>query len=66
MLEAMNEMYQAKGAIAAFDLARDCAPYLHPRLASTAVTGPNGGDLLAKLRDLNLRISFVGPVVNKD
>lgn len=34
MLEAMRAVYEKDGAIAAFPLAKEAAPYCHPRLAS--------------------------------
>ncbi len=37
MLEAMDEAYAQGGALAAFPLAKECAPYMHPKLASAEV-----------------------------
>jgi hypothetical protein len=34
MLEAMRKEYEENGAIAAFPLAKEVAPYIHPKLAS--------------------------------
>ncbi len=32
-------------------MARDAAPYLHPKLASTEMTGKDGGPMLVKIID---------------
>jgi hypothetical protein len=53
MLQAMHEVYASMGAVAAFNLAKECAPYLHPRLnavdariqAGLTVTVVKYGDL---------------------
>ena len=37
MLEAMDEMYERDGPIAAFPFAQACAPFMHPKLASAEV-----------------------------
>lgn len=34
MIKAMREAYNKGGAIAAFNLAKDCAPYMHARINS--------------------------------
>lgn len=61
MIRAMREAYEAGGAIAAFPFAKDCAPFMHPRLATTQVTGVGGKDIGDTLRELNLRVEFVAP-----
>lgn len=45
MLQAMREALAKGGASAAFPFARDAAPYLHPRISATEVTGKDGGAL---------------------
>jgi hypothetical protein len=39
MLEAMMTAYNEGGAKEAFEYAKDCALYLHPRLAATTING---------------------------
>ena len=46
MLEAMREAYRDSGAKAAFVYAKDAAPYLHPRISATELSGPGGGPLM--------------------
>jgi hypothetical protein len=43
MIKAMRETYEASGAAAAFQFARDVAPYMHPRISSVEVSGKDGG-----------------------
>lgn len=47
MIEAMRNVYDNEGAIAAFPYAKDVAPYLHPRISSTELTGKDGTPLIA-------------------
>lgn len=49
MLDAMREAYTAGHKRDAALIAKDAAPYIHPRLSSinTEVTGPGGGPLQA-------------------
>jgi hypothetical protein len=49
MLEAVAEVYLAKGPVAAFDLAKDAAPYLHPRIATV---GPVINTLPGEMKSL--------------
>lgn len=37
MLDAMDETYEAQGAIAAFPFAQACAPYMHAKLGNIEV-----------------------------
>ena len=46
MIEAMRDAYANGGAAAAFMYAKDAAPYMHAKLASTEMTGKGGKDLL--------------------
>ncbi len=46
MLEAMRAAYKKGGAAAAFDFAKDAAPYLHAKLSSIEATGKGGKDLM--------------------
>lgn len=43
MLEAMRELYDAGKKTEAALIAKDCAPYMHPRLNATTLSGPGGG-----------------------
>jgi len=43
MLEAMHAHHAAKRLDQAAAIAKDAAPYMHPRLASHEVTGKDGG-----------------------
>lgn len=45
MLLDMRTKLHAGDTAAAADRARDCAPYMHPRLASIEQTGANGGPI---------------------
>lgn len=45
MLEAMRQAYTERGAMAAFVYAKDAAPYLHPRISATELTGKDGEPL---------------------
>jgi hypothetical protein len=46
MIEAMREAYGKGGAIAAVPYARDAAPYMHPKISATEVTGKDGAPLM--------------------
>ncbi len=46
MIEAMRDAYAQGGAAAAFMYAKDAAPYMHAKLASTEMTGKGGGALM--------------------
>jgi len=39
MLEAMKTVYEKGGAVAAVPYAKECAPYVHPKLAATEHSG---------------------------
>jgi hypothetical protein len=43
MLETMRALWQQGEQMAACAIARDAAPYLHPRLATTNITGDGEG-----------------------
>jgi hypothetical protein len=43
MLKAMRAVYRRKGAVAAFPLAKDVAPYIHARIASVEHWTPPEG-----------------------
>jgi hypothetical protein len=49
MLKAMNEHVEAKRWDQASSIAKDCAPYMHPRLAAVEHTGKDGKELIVKL-----------------
>ena len=55
MLGVMRARFKDGQHESAMDAAQKCAPYLHPKLATTQVTGPNGGPLsfydLSKMKD---------------
>lgn len=45
MLEAMNKFRDAGDTQAACSVAKDAAPYIHPRLQAMEHTGPDGGPI---------------------
>lgn len=46
MIEAMRKAYKSKGgAAAAFQYAIAAAPYMHPRISSIEVSGPDAGPI---------------------
>jgi hypothetical protein len=45
MLLHMRQLYEQGDLKAAADRAVDCAPYMHPRLASVQATGKDGGPI---------------------
>lgn len=50
MLEAMKKAYKSKGgAIAAFQYAKETAPYMHPRISSVELTGRDGDPIETKM-----------------
>ena len=49
MLEAMMTAYNEGSAKDAFQYAKDCAVYLHPRLQATTVSGPDGKSLIDRI-----------------
>jgi hypothetical protein len=49
MLAVMRRAYDANDLEAALDAARSAAPYVHPRLAATTVTGAEGTDLFSNI-----------------
>lgn len=44
-----GSVVDAKAAAEAAALAKDAAPYMHPRLGSIEHTGPGGGDLVVRI-----------------
>ncbi len=58
MLRAMREHFEAKRFDEAAAFAKDAAPYVHPKLATTTLQGPNGGPIptvdLTKASDAQL------------
>lgn len=45
MIQAMREVYDKEGAPAAVPFAKECAPYMHPKLANVEMTGKDGGPI---------------------
>jgi hypothetical protein len=45
MIEAMRALYYQGNLTAAAGIAKDAAPYMHPRLASTEISGKNGAPI---------------------
>ena len=45
MLEAMNKFREEGKHLEACSVAKDAAPYVHPRLAAMEHTGPDGGPI---------------------
>lgn len=45
MIQAMREVYNKEGAPAAVPFAKECAPYMHPKMANIELTGKNGGPI---------------------
>lgn len=43
MIQAMREVYEKDGAPAAVPFAKECAPYMHPKISNIELTGKNGG-----------------------
>jgi len=43
MVQAMREVYDKDGAPAAVPFAKECAPYMHPKISNIELTGKNGG-----------------------
>lgn len=56
MIQAMADVYRDAGALAAFQLAKDVAPYLHPRLTSTDVGKKNETSAAEALRELAAKL----------
>lgn len=52
MLKAMREHYDKNDFDAAASIAKDAAPYMHPKLASTQHSGPNGGPIPVNVSQL--------------
>lgn len=49
MLGAMRARYEAGDLLAAASLAKDAAPYVHPRLAAIEQSGPDGGAIATEV-----------------
>jgi hypothetical protein len=54
MLHAMRQHHEAERFDAAARIAKDAAPYIHPRLASVELSGPGGGPVPVTLEDVAL------------
>lgn len=55
MLEAMHSVYKESGAPAAVPFAKECAPYIHPKISNIELTGKNGGPVeYSNLSDVEL------------
>mgnify|MGYP000879311221 CR=1 FL=1 len=39
MVEAMRKVYEESGPVAAVPYAKECAPYMHPKIQSIEITG---------------------------
>lgn len=50
MLSSMRKLYDLSEFSAACGIAKDAAPYVHPRLSSIEATGKDGKDLLPEER----------------
>ena len=46
MLNAMRAKYKEGDLVTAAALAKDAAPYMHPRLAAVEQSGPDGGPVV--------------------
>lgn len=57
MLEAMRDAYRAGGAVAAAEFAKDAAPYIHPKLSSTALKNDDGNPFKVELSDARSRLA---------
>lgn len=55
MLDAMRELYERGEKVAASSLAKDAAPYCHPKLAAIEHTGKDGGPIVVALDDADRR-----------
>lgn len=51
MLEAMNQLRDAGDLERAASVAKDAAPYIHPRLAAVEHSGPGGGPMEMAVKD---------------
>ena len=49
MLRAMRAKFDAGELVAAASLAKDAAPYVHPRLAAVEQSGPDGGAMTTEV-----------------
>ena len=49
MLEAVRIAYEEGGAVNAFQYAAQVAPFVHPRLSTTSVSGTDGKPLFDKI-----------------
>lgn len=55
MLQAMREAYEKDGAPAAVPFAKECAPYIHPKISNIELTGKDGGPVeYSNLSDVEL------------
>lgn len=54
MLDAMDEVLKANGAVAAFPFAQACAPYMHAKLGNIEHVGAGGGPVQ---HDMNMSVS---------
>lgn len=55
MLDAMRELHGKGEKAAASQIAKDAAPYMHPRLAAIEHTGKDGGPIVVALDDADKR-----------
>jgi integrase len=49
MLHAMRATFETGDLVAAASLAKDAAPYAHPRLAAVEQSGPDGGAMTTEV-----------------
>ena len=55
LLSVMRRAYDADDLETALDAATKAAPYVHPRLAATTVSGVDGGPV-----EMSMQIKFIG------
>jgi hypothetical protein len=55
MLKVMRDHFVAQRFDAAASVAKDCAPYLHPKLNSTTISSPDGGPVRLEVEETIVR-----------
>jgi hypothetical protein len=49
MLYTMRDLWNGGDKLTACQVAKDCAPYVHPRLANIEATGKDGGPMVVEI-----------------
>lgn len=49
MVQTMRSLWDAGDKLGACAVAKDCAPYMHPRLANIEATGKDGGPMVVEI-----------------